>query len=167
MRLGGIARNMMSNKEGVLDQKENKLNSLSFQRKWRNHGYMPYVETLIIFFHISGASKSVFAIHFKLINILKGLGRWMSLKASAVPSIFAWKQISPRKRPPPTERPYNDTKEWGNLSQKKSFSVSLEPSAAKHQQQQVIIALSRWISLALQIKCCLFVHFFATFKTLS
>ena len=56
------------------------------------------------FFCISGASKSVFAMHFKLINISKGLDE--SLKASAVPSIFAWKQTSPRKRPPPTERPY-------------------------------------------------------------
>ena len=88
---------MASTREGVLDQKENKLDSLSFQtkRKCRNHGYMPYVEMLVICFCISGASKSVFAIHLKLSNISKGLGRRMSLKASAVPSIFAWKQISP------------------------------------------------------------------------
>ena len=52
----------------------------------------------------------------------------MSLKVSAVPSIFAWKQISPRKRPSPTERPYQRHRKVGNLSQKKSLSVSSEPS---------------------------------------
>ena len=46
------------------------------------------------FFRISGASK-VCSLHFKLSNISKGLGGRMSLKASAVPSIFAWKKTSP------------------------------------------------------------------------
>ena len=51
-------------------------------------------------FRISGASK-VCSLHFKLSDISKGLGGRMYLKTSAVPSIFAWKQTSPRKRPPP------------------------------------------------------------------
>ena len=52
----------------------------------------------------------------------------MSLKASAVPSVFAWKQISPRKRPPPTERPYQPHRKVGkSLPEKQSFSVSSEP----------------------------------------
>ena len=55
-------------------------------------------------FHISGALK-VCSLHFKLSDISKGLGGLMSLKTRAVPSIFAWKQ-TPRKRPPPTERHY-------------------------------------------------------------
>ena len=81
------------------------------------------------FFRISGASKSVFAIHFKLSNISKGLGGRMCLKASAVPSIFAWKQISPRKQPPPTKRPYQRHRKVGkSFPEKESFSASLEPS---------------------------------------
>ena len=77
------------------------------------------------FFRISGASKSVFAVHFKLSNISKGLGGRMSLKASAVPSIFAWKQISPRKQPPPTERPYQRHRKVGkSFPEKEPFSVS-------------------------------------------
>ena len=53
----------------------------------------------------------------------------MSLKASAVPSIFAWKQISPRKRPPPTERPYQRHRKVGkSFPEKEPFSVSSEPS---------------------------------------
>ena len=53
----------------------------------------------------------------------------MSLKASAVPSIFAWKPISPRKRSPPTERPYQRHRKVGkSLAEKESFSVSSEPS---------------------------------------
>ena len=70
---------------------------------------------------ISGASKSVFALHFKLINIPKGLGRWMSLKASAVLSIFAWKQTSPRKRPPSTKRPYQRHRKVGKSVPGKVF----------------------------------------------
>ena len=57
------------------------------------------------FFCISGPSK-VCSLHFKLSDISKGLGGRMSLKTSALPSIFACKQTSPRKRPPPAERPY-------------------------------------------------------------
>jgi len=39
--------------------------------------------------------------HLKLSDISKSLGGRMSLKTSTVPSIFAWKQTSPWKRPPP------------------------------------------------------------------
>ena len=60
---------------------------------------MPYVEMLVDFFRISGASKSVFAIHFKLSNISKGLGGRMSVKASAVPSIFAWVSLYRESKP--------------------------------------------------------------------
>ena len=53
----------------------------------------------------------------------------MALKASAVPSIFAWKQISPRKRPPPTERPYQRHQKVGkSFPEKEPFSVSSEPN---------------------------------------
>ena len=80
------------------------------------------------FFRISGASK-VCSLHFKLSEISKGLGGRMSLKTSAVPSIFAWKQTSPRKRPPRTERPYQrQRKERKSVPEKESFSVSSEPS---------------------------------------
>ena len=76
------------------------------------------------FFRIPGASK-LCSLHFKLSDISRGLiGRRMSLKTSAVPSIFAWKQTSPRKRPPPTERPYQQQqKERKSLQEKESFSV--------------------------------------------
>ena len=47
------------------------------------------------FFRISRASK-VCSLHFKLSNMSKGLGGRMYLKTSAVPSISAWKQTSPR-----------------------------------------------------------------------
>ena len=57
--LGGIAKNMVLKKEGMLDQNENRLDSLSFQtkRKWRNDGYMPYVEMLVDFLASSGHQK--------------------------------------------------------------------------------------------------------------
>ena len=52
----------------------------------------------------------------------------MTLKTSAVPSIFAWKQTSPRTWPPPIERPYQRQRNKGNLFPKKEyFLVSLEP----------------------------------------
>ena len=79
------------------------------------------------FFRISGASK-VCSLHFKLSDISKGLGGRMSLKASAVPSIFARKKTSPRKRPPPTERPYEQQrKDRKSVPEKECFSVSSEP----------------------------------------
>ncbi|XP_068735616.1 uncharacterized protein [Montipora capricornis] len=80
------------------------------------------------FFRISGASK-VCSLHFKLSDISKGLGGRMSLKTSAVPSIFAWKQTSPRKRPPPTERPYQQQRKDmpKSVPEKECFSVSSEP----------------------------------------
>ncbi|XP_068743411.1 uncharacterized protein [Montipora capricornis] len=80
------------------------------------------------FFRISGASK-VCSLHFKLSDISKGLGGRMSLKTSAVPSIFAWKQTSPRKQPPPTERPYQQKRKDRpkSVPEKECFSVSSEP----------------------------------------
>ena len=78
-------------------------------------------------FRISGASK-VCSLHFKLSDISKGLGGRMYLKTSAVPSIFAWKQTSPRKRPSPTERPYQkQRKDRKSVQEKECFSVSSEP----------------------------------------
>ena len=70
-------------------------------------------------FRISGASK-VCSLHFKLSDISKGLGGRMYLKTSAVPSIFAWKQTSPRKRPPPLKGLMNNSEKTGNQSKKKS-----------------------------------------------
>ena len=79
------------------------------------------------FFRISGASK-VCSLHFKNSDTSKGLGGRMYLKTSAVPSIFAWKQTSPRKRPPPTERPYQQQrKDRKSVPEKECFSVSSEP----------------------------------------
>ena len=52
----------------------------------------------------------------------------MSLKTSAVPSIFAWKPTSPRKRPPPAERPYQQQRNGKkSVPEKECFSVSSEP----------------------------------------
>lgn len=77
------------------------------------------------FFRITEAAK-VCSLHFKVNDLLKGLGGRMSPKASAVPSIFAWKQTSPRKRPPPTERSYQrQQKEGGSAAGKESLSVSI------------------------------------------
>ncbi|XP_015749064.1 PREDICTED: uncharacterized protein LOC107328833 [Acropora digitifera] len=80
------------------------------------------------FFRISRAMK-VCSLHFKLSDISKGLGGRMSLKTRAVPSIFAWKQTSPRKRPPPTERPYQQQRKDRpkSVPEKECFSVSSEP----------------------------------------
>ena len=79
------------------------------------------------FFRISGASK-VCSLHFKPRDISKGLGGRMSLKISAVPSIFAWKPTSPRKRPPPAERPYQQQRNGKkSVPEKECFSVSAEP----------------------------------------
>ena len=68
------------------------------------------------------------SLHFKLSDISKGLGGRMSLKASVVPSIFAWKKTSPRKRPPPTEMSYQQQRKDGkSVPEKECFSVSSEP----------------------------------------
>ena len=87
------------------------------------------------FFRISGALK-VCSLHFKLSDISKGLGGRMSLKTRAVPSIFAWKQTSPRKRSPPTKRPYQQQRKDRpkSVPEKECFSVSSEPKyySAKH-----------------------------------
>ena len=42
--------------------------------------------------------------HFKPEDLKRSLNHKVSLKPGAVPSIFAWKRSSPRKRPPPTPR---------------------------------------------------------------
>ena len=95
----------------------------------------------------------------------------MSLKASAVPSIFAWKQHETNftsKAAAPYRKTLSTTLKSGEICPRKSVFLCLRsPAAAKHQKQQAIIALSHRISLALQIKCGLFVHFFAKFKTLD
>ena len=89
---------------------------------------MPYAEMLVNIFASPGHQK-VCSLYIQAYYISKGLGGLMSLKASAGPSIFAWKQISPRKRPPPTERPYQRHRKVGkSLPEKESFSVSSEPS---------------------------------------
>ena len=56
-----ISSGTQGNKEGVLDQKENKLDSLSFptKRKRRSDGYMLYVEMLVDFFASPGHRKCV------------------------------------------------------------------------------------------------------------
>ena len=52
----------------------------------------------------------------------------MSLKTSAVPSIFAWKQTSPRTWPPPIERPYQRQRNKGeSVPEKRVFFSVLEP----------------------------------------
>ena len=115
-----------AHEEGVLDQKGNKLDSLSFQTKKRwIHAIRRDVGR---FFRISRAMK-VCSLHFKLSDILKGLGGRMSLKTRAVPSIFAWKHTSPRKQPPPTERPYQQQRKDRpkSVPEKECFSVSSEP----------------------------------------
>ncbi|PFX18049.1 hypothetical protein AWC38_SpisGene17604 [Stylophora pistillata] len=79
------------------------------------------------FFRISEALK-VCSLDFQLSDISKGLGGRMSLNKNAVPSIFAWKQTSPRKRLSPTERPYlRLRKEKRSVPEKESFSVCSEP----------------------------------------
>ena len=164
--LGGIAVNMVSKKEGVLDQEENKLDSLSFQtkRRWRNDGYMPYAEMLVNFTHLRGIKKCV-RYTFQAYKMSNGLDE------------SVWRQVQFRrylhrnKLHLESGRPLQkdlikDTEKWGNLPQESIFLCLRSPVAAKHQKQQAIIALSQWISLALQIKCGLFVYFFATFKNL-
>ena len=80
------------------------------------------------FFRISGALE-VCSLHFKPSDISNGLGGRMSLKPRAVPSIFPWKQTSPRKRPTPTERPYQQQRKDRpkSVPEKECFSVSSEP----------------------------------------
>ena len=123
---------LASKKEGVLDRKENKLNSLSFQtkRKWRNDGYRPYAEMLVNFFCISGASRSVLAMHFKLINISKGLDECLWRQVQFRRYLHGNKLNLESSRRQPKDL-INDTEKWGNLPQKKCFSVSSEPSCSK------------------------------------
>ena len=119
---------LASKKEGVLDQKENKLNPLSFQtkRKWRNDGCRPYAEMLVNFFAFPGHQK---ACSLCISSLLAYRRVYTNV---SVPSIFAWKQTSPRKRPPLTERPYQRHWKVGEICpRKRSFSVSSEPSCSK------------------------------------
>ena len=88
------------------------------------------------FFRISGASK-VCSLHFKLNDISKGLGGRMSLKASAVPSIFAWKKLHHESGRPLPKGLINNSEKTGNLFQKKSVFRclrSLKCYSAKHQK---------------------------------
>ena len=54
-------------------------------------------------FQVSNNTK-VCSRHFKSDDLKKSLNGVVSLKNGAVPSVFAWKRSSPRKRPPPTPR---------------------------------------------------------------
>ena len=54
-------------------------------------------------FQISNTTK-VCSRHFKSDDLKKSLNGVISLRKGAVPSVFAWKRSSPRKRPPPTLR---------------------------------------------------------------
>ena len=139
--LGGIARNMASKsnihccvplctQRGRVGPKGEQIGFFKFpdEEEMKKRWIHAIRRDVGRFFRISGASK-VCSLHFKLSDISKGLGGRMSLKTSAVPSIFAWKQTSPRKRPPRTERPYQrQRKERKSVPEKESFSVSSEPS---------------------------------------
>ncbi|XP_078366265.1 uncharacterized protein LOC144650453 [Oculina patagonica] len=58
------------------------------------------------FFQVTKSTK-VCSLYFNERDIKKSLGgRRPQLKANAIPSRFAWKGSSPRKRPPPTKRTY-------------------------------------------------------------
>ena len=87
------------------------------------------------FFRITEASK-ICSLHFKPTDISKGLGGRLAVNTSAVPSIFAWKKTSPRKRPPPTERPYKQVQrkslsnEFACLSFDPEILISETPEAA-------------------------------------
>ena len=79
------------------------------------------------FFRISRASK-VCLFHFKLSDISKGLGGRTYRKTSAVPSIFAWKQLRRKSGSPPLKGLINNSEKTGNQFQKKEcFSRSSEP----------------------------------------
>ena len=54
-------------------------------------------------FQISNTTK-VCSRHFKSDDLRKSFNGIVSLRRGAVPSVFAWKQSSPCKRPPPTPR---------------------------------------------------------------
>ena len=54
-------------------------------------------------FQISNTTK-VCSRHFKSDDLKKSFNGVVSLRKGAVPSVFAWKRSSPRKRPPPTPR---------------------------------------------------------------
>ena len=54
-------------------------------------------------FLISNTTK-VCSRHFKSDDLKKSFNGVVSLRKGAVPSVFAWKRSSPRKRPPPTPR---------------------------------------------------------------
>ena len=114
------------------------------------------------FFCISRVSKSVFAIHFKLINISKGLvseGKCSSVDI-CMETNFTKKAAAPYRKTLSTT-----PKSGKSLPEKESFSVSSEPSKTPEAaSDNSVIPLNL---LALQIKCGLFVHFFATFETLS
>ena len=57
-----------------------------------------------VVFQIKDESTKVCSLHFKSSDIKKGFGGRWSLKPGSVPSSFAWSQLSPKKRPPPTDR---------------------------------------------------------------
>lgn len=74
-------------------------------------------------------------------DISQDLGGRMPLKTSAVLSLFTRKQTSPRKRPPPTERLYQQQRKEGeSVLDKGPFLVYLEPEIliSKHLKQQTI-----------------------------
>ena len=54
-------------------------------------------------FQISNTTK-VCSRHFKSDDLKKSFNGVVSLRKGAVPSVFAWKRSSPRKRPPPAPR---------------------------------------------------------------
>ena len=73
---------------------EERLKKLWIYAIWRDEGKH---------FQVSNNTK-VCSRHFKSDNLKKSLNGVVSLKNGAVPSVFAWKRSSPRKRPPPTPR---------------------------------------------------------------